>query len=220
MLRRKVPLNYRNVTGVAHSRLDGNPTPFESTLERDFIEILRFDTHVVSSYESQTPTISYICAQGRNRKYTPDLFVNYADGRQVMYEVKPRDVLWRNWEELKPKFKHAIRYGKERGFTFKIVTEVEIRTDYLANIRFLKQFRRQDPYDPRCTVLLEKLDLLESSTPQKLIDLAGASRHARAELLHTLWRLVADHLIEIEMYEPITMESVIWPVMRGNTDGR
>ena len=36
---RKIPKNYRNVTGVAaHSKADG-PAAFESTLERDFITL-------------------------------------------------------------------------------------------------------------------------------------------------------------------------------------
>ena len=40
---RKIPKNYRNVTGVAAHRKADGPAMFESTLERDFIALLEFD---------------------------------------------------------------------------------------------------------------------------------------------------------------------------------
>lgn len=210
MLRRNIPLNYRNVTGVAYSRSGGNKTPFESPLERDFIELLRFDTSSIASYESQTPVIFYKDELGRKRRYTPDLFVRYHSGRNVMFEVKSREFLWKHWQELKPKFKQAIRYGKEHGYHFKIVTEVEIRTDYLANIKFLSRFQSSEDYDPRYALLLDKLELLESSTPHELIGLVGESQETRAELLHIFWQLVADRLIDVDLCEPLTMTSAVW----------
>lgn len=215
MLRRKIPLNYRNITGVAHSAQTGDPTPFESPLERDFIEIIRFDTAIVRSYESQTPVIHYEDENGRARRYTPDLYVEYADGRKVIYEVKPRELLWKNWSELKPKFKQAIRYGRRHGIKFKIITEVEIRTDYLRNIKFLSGYRSSEPYDPRYRLLLDKLHTMESSSPNELIRIVGHDLSTQAELLHILWRLLADHLIDADLCEPLSMDSPIWRRLGG-----
>ena len=210
MLTRKIPLNYRNVTGVASSLPGGEPTPFESPLERDFIQLLRFGREVVEAYQSQRPIILYKDENGAKRRYTPDLFVTYCGGRKVMYEVKPRDVLWKNWSEFKPKFRAAIRYGKERGYFFKIMTDVEIRTIFLKNVKFLSSFRRSEEYDPRYRVMINTLSMLGSSTPQELVDKLAKSKYEKAELLHTLWRLVADKIVGVDLDEELSMNSPIW----------
>jgi len=209
MLRRNIPLNYRNVTGVASSPIDYESTPFESPLERDFIELLRFDAFSISSYHAQTPVIFY-SENGKNRRYTPDVLVNYKDGRKVMYEVKPREVIRNNWPALKGKFKQAIRYGKLHGYSFKIVTEIEIRTAYLKNVKFLSTCKYVGGYDPRYEDLIHNLRVLETTTPTELIRSLAKSKQEQAVLLHTLWRLVADNLIGVDLHEPLTMDSPIW----------
>ncbi len=209
MLRRNIPLNYRNITGVASSPTDSSSTPFESPLERDFIELLRFDVNSISSYHTQTPVIFY-SVDGKKRRYTPDVFVIYEDGRKVMYEVKPREVIRNNWPALKSKFKQAIRYGKQHGYSFKIVTEVEIRTAYLKNVKFLSTCKYVGQYDPRYEALIHNLRVLETSTPTELIRSVAKSKQEQAVLLHTLWRLVADNLVGTDLHEPLTMDSAIW----------
>jgi len=215
MLRRDIPLNYRNITGVASSVKDTAPTAFESPLERDFIELLRFDVLSIASYHTQMPVIFYT-EGGKKRRYTPDVFVKYEDGRQVMYEVKPREVIKNNWLTLKPKFKQAIRYGKEHGYSFRIVTEVEIRTPYLKNVKFLSSFKRPDGYDPRYKDLVEALRMLETSTPTELTKSIVKSKSEQAVLLHTLWRLVADNIVGVDLSEPLTMDSPIWYRLEGD----
>ena len=45
---RKIPKNYRNVTGIAAATKSGGAAQFESTLERDFISLLEFLPEVKS----------------------------------------------------------------------------------------------------------------------------------------------------------------------------
>lgn len=127
-----------------------------------------------------------------------------------MYEVKPREVIRNNWPTLKSKFKQAIRYGKRHGYSFKIVTEVEIRTSYLKNVKFLSTCRYTGAYDPRYEALIHNLRVLETSTPTELIKSVAKSRQEQAVLLHTLWRLVADNLVGADLHEPLTMNTAIW----------
>lgn len=211
MLRRNIPLNYRNVTGTLSSRYGNGSTPFESPLERDFLELLRFDEVNVESYETQRPVIFYVTNEGHQRRYTPDVLVSFTSGARIMYEVKPRDLLKQKWTEFKPRFKQAIKYGKEHGYTFRIITDFEIRTPYLKNVKFLSRYKRFD-YDPRSILLLEKLQALGRSTPVQIIQAVAHSKMAQAELLPTLWALVADFKIDVDLSVELSMDSQIFPV--------
>lgn len=55
---RKIPKNYRNVTGIAASSKAIGAAQFESTLERDFLALLDFSAEVVR-YEVLTRTENY-----------------------------------------------------------------------------------------------------------------------------------------------------------------
>lgn len=209
MLRRNIPLNYRNVTGALSSRTGASSTPFESPLERDFLELLRFDELNVVSYDTQQPVIYYINSEGYERRYTPDVVVTFKSGRRVIYEVKPRDLLKEHWEEFKPKFKQAIRYGKQHGYTFRIITDLEIRTPYLKNVKFLSRFKGLDQ-DPRHFLILEKLTALGVSTPSQLIKSVAHSKMAQAEILPTLWALVAEFKVVVDLSVELTMDSQLF----------
>lgn len=56
---RKIPMNYRNVTGVFPSLKSIGSGAFESTLERDFLTILDFD-YEVNNFEVQPVKIEYM----------------------------------------------------------------------------------------------------------------------------------------------------------------
>lgn len=211
MLRRNIPLNYRNVTGTLSSRAGSGSTPFESPLERDFLELLRFDEVNVESYDTQRPMIFYFNEEGYQRRYTPDVFVEFKNGLRIMYEVKSRDVLKQQWAEFKPKFKQAIKYGKQHGYYFRIITDFEIRTPYLKNVKFLSRYKRLN-YDPRSVLLLEKLLILGVSTPTQLIQSVAHAKMAQAELLPTLWALVADFKIDVDLSVELSMDSQLFPV--------
>ncbi len=123
---RKIPKNYRNVTGVLTNPSMLTRHSFESTLERDYFFLLNFDTHVVS-YEEQPIAISWQDAVGKERNYTPDVLVNYDNTVSKLVEIKYRSELREKWSELKPKFKAAIAYCRQQGWRFKIITEIEVR---------------------------------------------------------------------------------------------
>ncbi len=140
---RKIPKNYRNVTGVAASSKAIGDAQFESTLERDFLALLEFSPEV-ASFEVQPVKIDWRDEQGKPRSYTPDVLVEFDAGlgqAPWLCEVKYRADIQKNWGELHSKFRRGIRYAKAHGWRFRLVTEVEIRTPYLDNVRFLMPFR-------------------------------------------------------------------------------
>jgi hypothetical protein len=216
---RKIPKNHRSVTGFVASGVNANQAAFESTLERDFMLLVDFDSEVIS-YEEQPVRIDYLSADGKAHHYTPDILVTY---RQIpnsttlkpslLAEIKHRRDLFGHWQELKPKFRAARRYAKERGWNFKIITEVEIRTPYLKNVKFLRQYQRWPINLAGASLLLQKVSELRSTDPESLLASVCQDAHDRAHLLPALWRLVAQRKIGADLNQPLTMQSLIWPVM-------
>jgi hypothetical protein len=207
---RKIPKNYSNVTGIAaHSKATGQAM-FESTLERDFLMLLEFDKNV-DSFEVQPVKLQWLNDLNKNRSYTPDVLVYYKKNRPTLFEVKYRSDINKNWEVLKPKFKAAIRFCKENGWKFKLITEVEIRTAYLESVKFLLPFVRQGASNEDDMMILDdKLIDLKTTTPKELISSIYSDEWNQAVLLPTLWYLIGSREIQIDLTSKITMYSKIW----------
>lgn len=211
---RKIPTNRRSMTGLVASRKNERMTGFESTLERDFLLLLDFDRSV-ARYEEQPVRIEYVDAEGR-RAYTPDVLVYYqdapaasADTRPVLCEVKYRDDLFANWKEYKPKIRAGRAHARGRGWRFRIITEREVRTPYLDNARFLRAYRRIEADNDDMGLLLDTLRWMGEADPEGVLAAIHHDRTRRAELLPTLWRLLADGHIAADLSQPLTMRTRI-----------
>ena len=214
---RRIQPSTRSIRGQISSHKNGRAPQYESSLERDLLQLLEFDADV-ESYCEQPITIEYV-HERVVRRYTPDVLVYYrndsaasTDNKPMLCEVKYRADLKQNWADLKPKFMAASRYATGRGWQFKLVTEREIRTDYLANVRFLLHYT-----GPHVHVMQTDRDLLVSllgdmhmTTGEKLLLVATADRAKRAELLYTLWHLVAVGLIHCDLTVELSLQSELW----------
>lgn len=146
---RKIPKNYRNITGIAPHNKAVGAAAYESSLERDFLTLLAFNQDV-QRFEVQPLAIEWFDTAGKRHVYTPDVLVHYQCD-VIVYEVKYRSDLRENWQQLKPKFQAALRFCKQNGWRFKLITEVEIHTDFLRNARFLLRtwIGATDPTNPK-----------------------------------------------------------------------
>lgn len=207
---RTIPKNYRNVTGIAaYAKADGQAM-FESTLERDFISLLEFDTQVIR-FEVQPVRIVWLNENDKQRSYTPDVLAVRHGEKPVLYEVKYRSDLKEDWDKFKPKFRMALRYARENHWRFKIVTEKEIRTPYLESVKFLIPFVRQGAAEEaHMELLVERLKKLGRSTPSELVASVYSDQWNQARLLPTLWYLVGTGQIGMDLNQKITMQSEIW----------
>lgn len=215
MVARSIPKNYRNVTGRFASAKNQNLIGFESTLEKDFFLLLEFDRRV-ESFEEQPVTIAYRGLEGRVCHYTPDALVRYQatlagepDGQPVLYEVKYQSDLREHGVEYRPKFKAARRYALDRGWRFRVVTEREIRTSRLSNIRFLLRYRRMRVDDQDRDALLATLRKQGPLKPPMLLALTYPDACRYAETLAALWHLVAIGQIEVDLDQILTPHSVL-----------
>jgi hypothetical protein len=190
---------------------------FESSLERDLFTILNFDAGV-ASFEEQPLRIYFTDKQGSQHTYTPDVLIHYhpnvVTGEQnppLLAEVKFRRDLFRDWKELKPKFKAARSFSREQGWQrFRIFTENEIRTPYLENAKFLRGFTRFEPAPDEVHILLNNLAALRTATPQSLLLACYKDPMRGAELMPTLWQLITLRHIGCDLDERLTMGSPIW----------
>ena len=213
---RKINKSHVSLTGIVHSKKNGVHNEFESSLEQDLIYRLEFDYNI-KSFDEQPVTIEYKGEDGKNRRYTPDFLVTYRKDiepakwfKPMLCEVKYREELKENWKKYKPKFKAANEYAAQNDWTFKILTEVEIRNDYLYNAKFLLPYKNATIDMGLITTLHNAMTELVQTTPNELIQFASRDKNRRAELLYTLWLMVACGDIRCDLSRRITMNTEIW----------
>ncbi|WP_349811296.1 TnsA endonuclease N-terminal domain-containing protein [Xanthomonas dyei] len=190
---------------------DGGVAAFESSLERDWLLALDFDPRV-QAIQVQPFSLHYE-HRGATRRYTPDVRADYrleSGMATVVYEVKPSEELRLNWSAYRPRFKAAVRYCRDHGWRFKLVTERHIRTALLDNARFLRRYRALPEQDLYTQQLLYTLRALGKTTPQALLAAAYWAEESRMAALPMLWKLIATHRLGANLHVPLTMSAPIW----------
>ncbi|AUH53687.1 heteromeric transposase endonuclease subunit TnsA [Chromobacterium sp. ATCC 53434] len=208
---RDIVYNSRSVTGMVPLLGD-----YESTLERDLMEILRFDPSV-EYFTAQPVTIGYFDQFGKMRTYTPDGLIQFKPTasltpQPVLYEVKYRADFRQDWRNLLRKFRAAKAYALDQGWRFEVFTEREIRTPYLDNAKFLWRYLEQSPSPDTRRQILQVLWDLDETDPEMLLFALCRDANNRARLIPTLWHLVAIGAIGCDLNAPLTMRSRLWPV--------
>lgn len=186
----------------------------KTSLERDFCCLLDFERNV-SGHFYKAVSVEYVY-EGMKQVYTPEFCIRYTpeeNPRIVLAAVIFRDELRSNWQALKPKFKAAKQYAQQRGWGFKIYTEDEIELGaYLYNVKFLLFYRKNAnlPNIAYRRIILSIMEAVKISTPAEVILLAFRDQDRRAELIPTLWHMVATGLVGCNLLEDLTMSSEIW----------
>lgn len=215
---RKIGLGRRALSGLMPSEKNSETSParFESALERDFFVLLEFNVDVLR-WDAQPIRLDL---GGELGTYVPDVLVTFvgpsrlvSDTRHILYEVKYREDLGKNWPKLKPRYRAAIRFARAHGWSFKIITEREIRTPLLWNAKFLLPYQNDTVEDVDCVRLMSKLAELtrdSESTPAGLLKACSSDRLVQAGLLSTLWYLVANRRVATDLRFQLSMQSRIW----------
>jgi hypothetical protein len=93
------------------------------------------------------------------------------------------------------------------------MTEVEIRTPYLENGKFLNPFLKQSfPKDSDIQKIGEHLETLDNTTPVDLLNSISTDQWEQARLMPTLWVLVAKGKIGANLQNKLNMNSPIWSI--------
>ena len=207
--KRNISANEFSLTGQIKSLKRNDLVDFESSLERDYIHILEFDENVRYYYE-QPLKIEF-----NDRYYIPDFFVEYWDGTKEVIEIKYNIDLIDNASKYVTKFKAAEEFCNSNNLTFRILTETDIRNNYLFNIKFLNavQIRHtsnKSEYFNEFELLEQNMKKLERTTPNKLLNSCTSCELKRAELIQYLWLMIIYKKIKIDLSIKLNMETEIW----------
>jgi hypothetical protein len=206
---RKIGPNNRSITGKQPTRKSPGSQYFESALERDHLSLLEYDDEV-EKYTAQ-PVPIYYENQGYSRRYTPDVAVYFKPElyrKPLLIEVKYEAELIEKKDELEPKFTAARKYAGQCGYEFRIVTENEIRTDRLYNIKFLSRYKGQKTEAGLVQLINSRFLQQPRLTPAELTN--DDSSELNSRLLYTMWQLAADRVLVFDMDKKITMNTEIW----------
>lgn len=206
MKRRIVGPNRRSYTG-RHVGLDQTEVRYESSLERDFLTLMRFRPDVISIRE-QPETFGFVDDQGQARRYTPDFEVIFGN-KTVLYEIKYREELRKNWERYRGVVRFMRDHCAERGIHFRIMTDLTIRSVKFENVKLLSAHVKTPPH----SAMSERLRRLLSQGPATVLEAVRSlcpAAEDRADFYAALWPLLARREIQMDWSKPIGMETRIW----------
>lgn len=208
---RKIPKNYLSVTGDFSSRKNGRSLGYESLLERDLMMILEFDDFV-ERFEEQPVRIPIKIPGKARTAYVPDILIHYVTSpsgetpRPTLGEVKHTSDLEKNRAKYAPKFEAAANYANERNWEWRIFTEKNIRSSYLDNLKFLREYHSSEPdtaslnkvishlKNARCSMKVESLLQKLCTTDLDTLSIAPA-----------IWHLIATKRIAANLKAPLDM---------------
>ncbi len=204
---RKIPKNYRSVTGTFASLKNNRNVFYESLLERDFFLTLEFDK-TVESYEEQPLQIQYD-RYGKKTNYTPDCLVHYNNGDiPCIVEVKFSDEVKEKKVFFKYKFEQVEEYLANNDMNFKLFTELDIDEIYLENIKFIYNYsviRNKSKIEE----LKKKFTMYSEVVYQDFLNSYSNSKFEQAEIIPYIWYLVLTDFLEINLFKPIKHDTLI-----------
>lgn len=227
--------SYTTLTGELFALKKNIGAHFDSPLSRDYMVTLDFNPEILS-FEPKPLTLTYTYDRKR-RTYTPQLIVHFCRGNAGskspwLVDVRSERDLKINQREFDARFTVAETACKERGWTFKVFSEKDIRTPYLSNARFLLPFRRYDAFEPEHTLLREAVPVGGSTTPAEMIaavesrmkadaslriSVAGDEATRQGRLLSMVWKLAADGVIVADYHRAkIDVDTKVWSPTYGN----
>ncbi len=135
---RKVSNRGGNIIGYFPSNKMKRMIAFESTIERDEVNLLDYDKEVLA-FEEQPLAIPYKY-KNKTVTYTPDFLVIKAHFR-ILVECKPAALI--RTEDNQRKFDIARSWCKEHDYKFEVATDEQIRSGFrLQNVKRLTQCAR------------------------------------------------------------------------------
>lgn len=206
---RNIPISKMGLTGGISSVKENRMVEFESSLERDFIQIIEFDSKVF--FYCEQPIKIYYKQDEISHYYTPDFYIEYFNGEKEIIEIKYEEDLRINKLIYDYKFRMADEFCELNGISFKILTEKDIRNFTLFNARFLLNYKIPKfglvQYDRG--IIYEILDKHDELTVRDLISKTSLDKYRQAEMLYLLWYMVANYWVKIDLSQKISMDSII-----------
>lgn len=211
---RKIPKNHIHVTGRHAALKSEGDADFESVLEAEHLLLLDHDMQV-KAYDVQPVNIP---VPGVPRGYVPDVFVQFhpdADGviaPPEIREVKSTLDLKANEAKYKPKFEAAHKYCEQKGWSFRIITEREIRCPRLGNVKFLRAYEYLHHPQEMVDAVLFQMKELGHTDSATLLSKISTDLNDQLNWLPVVWHLVAKRRISVDWDVAFGGVVSLWPV--------
>jgi len=212
---RKIGYTYSSVSGLYAFRKTKS-IAYESTLERDLLVSLEYDSTVDDVVE-QPFTIEYVNHNGRAASYTPDFLVHYLPEKgkknkriSELIEVKPSNILNGEWNDLKKKFKVGVAFAKENGYVFKIYNETRIHTQEFSNIKFLERYSRFQINQDVLKSGINKEMFVRRTSIGSLVSHLNRINGAESNSLALVWHLVYIKFLRCDFSNKLDLDTKVW----------
>jgi TnsA endonuclease N terminal len=186
---------------------------YESTIERDFLYFLEYDSTVVK-YHAQPMVITATDTEGKAHTYTPDFQVVRTDRKEII-ECKPEELL------DQPHTQQQIRMGEAwadaNNHYFVIVTDTDLRKNStLANIKLLWRYSRLAiPTAIMASCIAHLKTQLEGITFEDLArfltsiaDVPEMQQPYRQAPF--IYSMLFRHILKVDLTKPIISTSILW----------
>lgn len=206
---RKISTSNLSLTGAISSLKQNRLIEFESSLERDYIHILEFNSNVLKYYE-QPIKIEYFY-KNQKRIYIPDFWVEYKNGTKEVIEIKYSEEINKKDAQLVFKLGEAKKFCSKNSLTFKVLTEKEVRTPVLKNAKFLSYYKTKNNVVKgiHINLIFSKLREYKFVLIDEFINSLSKDKYTQAEYLFTVWYLLSVGLIDFDQNKELSMTSVI-----------
>ena len=210
---RKIPKNHIHVTGRHAALKSEGAADFESLLEAEHLLLLDHDPSVLC-YDVQPVLIP---VAGVPRGYVPDVLVEFRkdeDGvirNPELREVKSTLDLEKNATKYAAKFEAARTYCEQRDWSFKIITEKDIRVPRLANVKFLRAYENQEHPPPMVNEVLKHMSDMGPTNSLTLLKSLSNDLDEQLQWLPIIWHLVAIRKIDVNWDLKFGASVQLWP---------
>ncbi len=139
-----------------------------------------------------------------DKKYTPDVLISFEvlKKKPWLCEIKYSSKLQSNWPYWRLRFKQAIRYARENGMVFKILTEREIKTPNMDLLWFLRTHAKSHKDVAKRKTVVSALKEYERLSPWVLAQGLGKDDEDRRIFEREIWRMAAVGEIYCDVWCP------------------
>lgn len=213
---RKIGYTYLSQSGYFSFR-GQKEIAFESRLEKDFLTSFAFSERVID-IDEQPFTLTYTNSQGKEAVYTPDFMITFKPetlevsplSKTMIVEVKPREVLKKDFHIFKERFKAMISYCRQNDMIFKIYDESRIHTTYFHNIMRIMRYKRYR-YDPiERDTILDFVHAAGQATVGLIPEIFGGTDMDKAEIIGHVYHLLATKQLSADLTQPLGIDTEIW----------
>ncbi|GLX70799.1 TnsA endonuclease N-terminal domain-containing protein [Paenibacillus glycanilyticus] len=181
----------------------------ESLLERDFVRFCNFQPEILK-IEYQPLRLKYNYKR-RARSYTPDFLLTDVEGEMTIVEVKPSHEV--NNPENVIKFEVAKIYCQEKGWRFKVVTELDLRKGcFSTNINLLLDVMRLEIAAQDMVIVYDQLKKVAPCSIKELRQLINEDDGIGLALFTAIvYKLLLDRYIYTDLVsQRIADQSVLY----------